>query len=324
MDILSKYRYIQGLLARSDRIPWRHQKMTTEMRENFKNAVKECERKHPFFLWLKRSRFTMMTWVVIIALFGIFTFVHALMNKCSLLSILFSFILGIFSLQIIFVATHLRAHALFLEYSVHLPGHKRLLLIFLPVYYYAFYHHHHMEKDNPDNWAPLMSYYEHPNSGYPGTRNIATAHWHGYTMIGSWQLPYVLFCLGMCPLTGVFFFGHELGVVLLPAVHGWEHVYYKKMGILNPVFEFLEKVKIIAGPKDHEQHHEHDGPTVYKDFSSSGIYAKPIDEKINVLWNIGCYHAMNTGKKPFDVFRRPVDVVIWLCKVGLPLLIYCI
>lgn len=247
------------------------------------------------------------------------------------------FILGLLNLQIGFVGTHWRAHAEFLNYEKHVPQNitkptdKLSWVIWfltptwgfdLPVYNYAFVHHHHQEPDNPTNWAPALSYYE-PEGDRPGSRNIAVAHWHGYTMIGSTQLVYVLFWMWLCPMTGLFFFGHEVATLLLPASHGWQHTHNNKMGpILNPVFRCLEWLGVIANSEDHEKHHVHDGPTVYQDFSSSGLYMKSVDKILNKIWDCCCYYAMDTGRKPVDILNVPINILVIGMKIGFPVLIY--
>jgi len=260
----------------------------------------------------------MLTWVAIVFIFGGFALLYALFNRVYLFSIVVSFLLGVFQLQNIFGFTHARGHSQFLEPEIHKPGNKRL--IDLPIYFRARTHHF---KDK--SWVKFMSYdTDSEENGYAGTRDIATAHWHGYTMIGSWQLIYVILWMIVCPLNGVWAFGHEIGTLLLPAFHGWEHKFHKKMGILNPLFIFMEGIRLLAGPLDHLKHHVHTWPTVFQNFFSSGIYSKRLDELVDKWWNMSCYHAMNIGVKPYDVIRRPVDVIIWVCKVGIPIFIYLV
>jgi hypothetical protein len=96
MDILSKYQYLKSLANRTDKIPWQDRDFTPEERPDFLKAVEECDKRHPLFLWMKKSRTTMLIWVTSVFIFGGFSLIHALFNRTCLLSIVVAFLLGVF------------------------------------------------------------------------------------------------------------------------------------------------------------------------------------------------------------------------------------
>jgi len=232
-------------------------------------------------------------------------------SQTPILGALLYLILGVVALQVVFVASHIVSHALFLEYDNIAPENKRWAQQH-PLFYYAFYHHHHSSKDN---WNPDMSYYTDE-----GTRNIVVAHWDGYTLLGSSRILLVLATCWLWPPNSLYFFGYEIGVLLLPFAHGWQHINPKRMGILGPVLTALMWIGLIANSSDHSRHHKHDHPTVYQDFSSSGLYMRYLDDWLNRQWDSAFFTAKQNSKRVYDVVRPWGTVVYAVVFGGVPML----
>lgn len=93
----------------------------------------------------------------------------------------------------------------------------------------------------------------------------------------------------------IYYSGYEIGILILPFAHAWKH-------------------------------HDYSGRTIYKDFSSTGIYFKAIDNKLNRLWNYIFLEAEKSGNYLYD-FMEPlamcvyvgmiITVPVWMWLVGL-------
>lgn len=295
---------------------WKHRTMSTQERKNFIGLYEDIKSKHNLFKFIKFSNETMTLWLMfILCLYSLSCYHVFYDHQTSIWKCICVFILGMICLQVIFVASHTEAHALFLEYEAHYPNSQRVQK--LPIYFYAFYHHHHMEKDNTDDWATELSYHDKANdmeSWHIGTRNVVAAHWHGYTFFHNFGLIIVLvIMIKIMPISVFYFFGYEVGVLLLPFAHAWQHINHKRMPLLVPIFKTLEYLGIIANKDDHVTHHQHDTATVYQDFCSSGIRMVNIDWYVNRFWNCAFYEAHRKGVKPYDIispYRTGINVLM--------------
>ena len=251
---------------------------------------------------------------------------------------------GILALQLIFVVSHTMAHARMLEYSEHKLGSSRLNQGVGPIYFFAFYHHH---SSRQDDWAPFLSYnglvpgqsiWDHL-----GTRGVIGSHWVGYSHLsflccclrdllhgpvaaaadhhqrGTSGLARTsagavlgVFALLLCTsrIWPPFLLGYEVGTLLLPMAHGWQHIPRQCFGRrLGAVLLALERAGVIANKADHHSHHQHTHPNVYRSFSSSGIYGPSFDRIVNHVWD-SAFEKPNAHLKPFDVLMPTALVTI--------------
>lgn len=289
---------------------FKHKILTSYERQQFLELYKEKRNQNLLFRILCSSNLYFYTWVA-----GIFVFFCVNCNNYfnNILLNTVSFIFGILSLQILFVVSHMSAHALFLEYENHVPKNKRMSNSI--VYYFAFYHHHHTEHDN---WAPEMSYYN--NIGY---WNIIAAHWNTYSFVFSKSLLLVLLVGRYYNHMFYFFAGYELAVIILPYAHLWQHIKHNKFGIIvRSLFNILESIGIVANTHDHHYHHVYTIPTVYHDFSSSGIYAKLFDSVLNKIWDKCYYTSIIMNTYPHNYVRIFAAFVLVVLVTILSMFVY--
>lgn len=294
----------------------KHHELSLLERKNFTILYNEVEKKYQLFNLIKNNENSMKVWIFIV-----FTLMTTLISVLSNIyefnywKSLVNFILGIFALQIVFITSHMKSHALFLEYEKHHVGDETLLNQ-KPIYYYAFYHHHHSYTDN---WATYLSYYDNYNSfvlKHKGTRNITAAHWHGFSILTS-QTVFILVLTLFFPEMIYYYFGYEIGVLLLPFAHGWQHLPRKRFGNLKYLFIFLQYIGLIASKIDHDNHHNYKIETVYQDFSSSGIYAKKIDSYLNKLWN----KIYKKYQHPYLYYENKATIIYSIILLMFPIII---
>jgi hypothetical protein len=66
-------------------------------------------------------------------------------------------------------------------------------------------------------------------------------------------------------------------------------------------------------------HHTHTHPTVYQDFSSSGMLnAKCIDSFLNKLWDLAFYKAIKTNCFPQTIIEPYVRLIEKFIIIGIP------
>ena len=311
---------------------FKHHILTTEERVNFVKIYEQVEKNHPVYTFIKKSKYLMYLWllyIIIIQLLAVWYYFK--MSKFELYNFgsaywhFFKILLGIFAFQLFFIISHMTAHALFLEYDNHDVQSDKMPNE--PVYYFAFYHHHHTETDD---WAPFLGYNPKYNSYVSlldnvGIRNVTFAHWYSYTMMVYPRLYIALGIVLLYPPMCFYLIGYELGVILLPLAHGWQHIpNHNFSSVTRYVFGFLEYVGVLAKKHDHSKHHVHNSPTVYQDFSSSGLYLKRLDDCFNKLWNVIFNYSKNNGKiRPFDIFKI-IFFSTFLFLFGLiPAFFYC-
>jgi hypothetical protein len=288
-----------------------HRNLNELERKQFIETYRDVEYQDAVFSLISQSDRSMMLWVVSIIVFILNTLRLSIEIE-SWYIILLIFILGIIGLQIVFVATHMEAHAFFLEYDLHVPTNT--LLPKWTVYYYAFYHHHHSRADN---WAPFLSYHNHD-----GARNVAAAHWTSFSMLSSKRILIIMLFLHIHPLIWVYFAGYEFACLVLPFAHRWQHVAASEQNIVCRIlFQFLEKIGFVANHKDHIAHHDHTHPTVYQSFSSSGLYTEWIDHYLNEFWDYAFHEAIRTNSYPQAYIEPYVWFIDRFIIIGIPMLL---
>jgi hypothetical protein len=247
----------------ADEQRWSHQQLTLAQRAAFVAAFRAAERRDWVFGFFASSASALKLWpCVIVAELCLLSYARgggmaAGSQRVNLLLYALACLAGILALQLVFVASHTAAHALFLEYSEQRPGSRRLgngAVIPAAVYYFAFYHHH---ASRDDDWAPFLSYNDPKQEliwEHSGTRGIIASHWVGYSHLpyllppsfhyrrdeglpaanpapepaswGAWTLTFGVYGLVIIStrFSVPFLFGYELGVLLLPMAHGWQHI----------------------------------------------------------------------------------------------------
>ncbi len=280
---------------------------------SFRDLYHDVEKKYPFFQQMKKSRLTMICWfLTVVGFFAVA--IDLIPEPTNVVSALLCVIMGLFGLQLFFIAAHTKSHALFLEYdkmNLTYDGHNDVLCQ-RPVFFYAFYHHHHTFKDN---WMPELSYYDREKQfvlDHDGTRNVIAAHWHGFSLLSSRTIVIPIMFYLLSPITIFYFLGFEIGVVLLPFAHGWQHIPRERFGYLRPLFVMFEHIGLFASSQVHDNHHVHTGPTVYKDFSSSGIYFEFIEKFVNQFWDRIFYQSQKSETRVHANIKQYAHVVYFL------------
>ena len=297
---------------------FKHRTLSVSQRENFLALYEQVRCRYRLFQWLCSSQLISNLWVCfMLGLIFIVSPSYALMySTLSVFSLAILFPLGIFALQVVFVASHMEAHALFLEYDEHKPGSERCGKT--PVYYFAFYHHHHLETDNPDDWAPQLSHHNEQ-----GARAIVAAHWMSYTFVwNAHSFAWIALCSWIEPGLIMYFAGYELGGLLLPIAHGWQHLSRKWFNApVRTLFRILAGIGLVATREEHLSHHIHNHRTVYQDFSSSGLYMKWIDAQLNAFWNRCFDYAAQTNQYVADIIASYCTYAIYFQLLAVPVII---
>lgn len=295
---------------------WKHKQLNDNERKNFVDVYNQTEKKYPIFLWMKKSSTTMFMWFMYVMLFGLISFF--VNDEVSLAKKFLLIVCGVYSLQCVFEPTHMNAHSLFLEYDQLRLNNPRLDEF--PIFFYAHYHHHHHRNDD---WEKRLSYND-PLCRYifdhEGTRNVIASHWHGFSLISSMRILLVVALIIYDSKYALYLWGYELGVLMLPLAHGWQHIDKKRYGtILGGLMSLLEKLKLVASKEDHDFHHVHTTPEVYQDFTSSGfLYSKTKDKIMNFIWK-KAFHTKN--KRPYDWLNYKVKAYVLFILAGVPQLL---
>jgi hypothetical protein len=230
-----------------------------------------------------------------LAAIGVFALRHSFVLSDALL-----LLLGVFALQVIFIAAHFESHALFFDYEDHVPGSR---LVDRTTVYFAAFLHHHMSMRQP--WFPRFAY-----SNSEGYNNIAIAHWVSFSVLFGplvW-LPAALALLNSKTLW--FFLGYEIGAYLLPYAHGFQHAAAEKMGAFPLLLmRTLCALGLVASPEAHRRHHDNRHRTVYQDFSSSGLYLRALDDVVNKAWDAFYFEAERRACNLYDLVHPKVMYV---------------
>jgi len=250
------------------------------------------------------------------------------------------FIYGILAIQLHFIFSHMWVHALMFEYDLWFSkdlmdkefGIDRLLP---PVMWDAFYHHHAEHTDI--KWLENRN---KDNTYYTGPFATLISHWESYFLF-TMSFPYgfksntilwfilTFYSQYRLDIFAGFLLGYQIGVILLPINHSWVHskisispdespyylcILYK---ILEHFLRALEWIGIIATSKDHKSHHDYDSPGVYKNFTSSGLYSRILNEYIDKLWLENFNYAIHNNVK-MHVIMENISSKVLLCLIGLP------
>ena len=290
-----------------------HRDLTEYERIDFKLATKHNIENNYFMSLIKKNRYYALLFPII----NILLLTLSILSQQSILLSILGLVLGLLSIQTVFVTTHMWAHGLMLEYDAWKVCHPRMKG--LPsVVFYAFYHHHHSKADN---WFPELSYYVDDNL-------IMESHWESFSLftsnfpISRWiNIPSIMYMLFYYPsITAPYLFGYELGVILLPISHDWVHLKKSNAFGMYYIFKPLEMLGLFASVKDHKKHHNYTHETIYQSFSSSGIYTAFFDRYIDNIWNNimkGC-----NKQKPFDKLWKYVMMVTPSVIIGSLTLLY--
>ncbi|AYV81543.1 MAG: hypothetical protein Harvfovirus40_6 [Harvfovirus sp.] len=299
--------------SKSSKAPWKHRQLSEEERRNYLNLYHSVEAKYALFNWLRKSDTNLIIWLLFIMSITGFATGYNFDPNMKLYSLTYSsfmiFCGMLFGTQPVFDGNHCLSHAAFLEYETYIIGNPRGLKD--PIHYYADYHHHHTAADN---WAPQLSYHNDQ-----GSRNIIAAHWAGFTLFNSPKI--IIFAL-VCyshPRTLLYFSGYEIGALILPIAHGWQHIAHEKVPkAFRMLFHLFEFLGIVANKDDHGSHHNHNHRTVYQNFTSSGIYNKRLDSAVDKFWDWAYDKAALTPTvtKPYDIIK-PYVTLIEIIALGL-------
>ncbi|AYV84272.1 MAG: hypothetical protein Hyperionvirus21_6 [Hyperionvirus sp.] len=127
-----------------------------------------------------------------------------------------------------------------------------------------------------------------------------------------------------CPQTALYFYGYELGALILPIAHGWQHISHTlvppPVRVLFFIFEFIG---IVANKDDHGRHHVHTTPTVYQAFTSSGIFNAKLDHFVDILWDMAYNEAARNPSqtKPYDIINPWVKGIQIFCLAIMPFIV---
>ena len=225
--------------------------------------------------------------------------------------VLLGFVLGLLSIQLNFIVSHMWAHSLMLEYHLWTVENMLKHVGQLPsVMFYALYHHHHTKDDD---WAKSTLSF----NSFNGANKVAISHWESFSLFTlKYPIPNIL--SNIFTLTSLiyfpeimsgFLFGYEFGVILLPVAHDWVHE--KKSGVygLQYFLGMLEYIGLFASQKDHILHHSYHGKYVYKSFTTSGLCSKIIDKFADIIWE---YTFDWCNKNKYPMYK-----VLWYLMTGM-------
>lgn len=294
---------------------WKFRLLSAEEEFKFRQVYDYVASQFPVFQFIIHSEATFNFWWIM--MLGIFLFRCIRVLYSGLYSVIICaglFALGIIALQVMFVLTHMQSHALFLEYDEHHVGSERVSSQ-PPIYFFAFVHHHQPKLCRDDMSGETLK----------SIRHIIGAHFHGFTIT---RYPPVLISMlilnYLSPLVVFYYAGYEIAALLLGYAHIWQH---KPKSFWNPVFRCimngLSSIGFIATARDHDSHHHHNHPTVYQDFSSSGLYMKRLDKWLNThIWDKQVIESTkDIGNRPYDRLKNLITCVSIVIAMGFPILI---
>jgi hypothetical protein len=283
-----------------------HQELPDDWQEEFHKQFRMAQEQSWLFKTLNESETRQYMWGAVVVGFALFTF-WANRDYCKLypiyVTLWFAYVAVLF--QLYFIFHHMLAHAMFYNYRKFSPEHcankpisdpwctdgnpwKRQTL----VYFVAFMHHHRFVK--------------------PATiQTITSAHWVSFSGIADIKVASTaaIVCL-LRPHFMIPIAAWELYVVLFPAMHGYQHLSSQQIGLLYPVIHSLAQVGIIVGKAAHGRHHDHNHPTGYQGFASSGFNLQCLDPAFDNGWNT-CYRtARDTQCILSDVVLRGYQINI--------------
>jgi hypothetical protein len=282
-----------------------HKYLSDEEKNDFVELFKDNVKNNPLVTLTFKYPIVAIIFPLIIIALLYFTIIN-----CTniFITLIFS-ALGILSIQLTFIMSHMWAHALMLEYDLwNVDGIPKLFGQIPSVIFYAFYHHHHKPGDF---WmrAPLG------HSVKMDSFATAFTHWESFSLFTQ-NYPfnhiflklYLIYNLMYNPISIPFILGYEIGVFLLPISHDWVHE--RKSGAFgtNYFLKPLEMIGIFATKEEHKRHHEVNHRTVYQGFTSSGLYSKRFDGIVDNVWN---YVHDKYGKFEYGM----CEVFYWLFMI---------
>lgn len=271
---------------------YRHRNLSDKEKADFEELYLESANHNPLVRkFLQNKLYTAVFPIIIAGLLLLSYQMH--FNK---IFTVIAVVMGLVSIQLNFVVSHMWAHALMLEYDLWNRENMLKHVGEIPfVLFYAFYHHHHTDEDD---WSHVVS-----TNNFHGAFATAFAHWESFSLF-TMRYPlnesmrwFVISSLYWHPYLAPFFLGYEIGVILLPISHDWVHKKNaQKFGIYY-ILKALEMIGIFAKPSDHAKHHKYTHPTVYQGFTSSGLYSARFDAFLDNIWNYFFYHCHRTKSK---------------------------
>ena len=269
---------------------YKHRELTIDEQQKFKDLYDHIIINNRFMSYFYKDQRVALIFPIIIVGLSIGT----IQLTQSIYLKIIGFICGLLAIQLNFITSHLWAHALMLEYEMWTIDEMIKKVGYIgSVIQHAFYHHHNKDKW----WNNLPSDKIFGNSDKnmqyrctSGNIAVAVAHWESFSLFTSnfpFQTIKIFISLAILKFPTIipFILGYEFGVILLPISHDWVHFRHAAIGKFYYVLKTLELLGIFATRDDHKSHHVYDHPTVYKGFTSSGIYSKRFDSLIDAVWD---------------------------------------
>lgn len=278
---------------------YKHRYLTDDEKEKFRDLFRHNTENNPLMKRIFENKWYISVYP------GIITFLLTLsiLYSKSWLHSFIAFILGLVSIQLNFIASHVWAHSLMLEYPLWNIENMTKYVGQLPiVMFFAFYHHHHKHDDE---W--MSSTFSSKEIG--ANPMTAIAHWNSFSLF---TMDYPIRTIFMhiflwinlylcCSEMVVYFLGYEIGVFLLPISHDWVH---KRVSASYGIYYLLKPLEILgifATKQDHKRHHQYDSSTVYQGFTSSGLYSKKLDDYVDIIWNNAFYTSVALKVPPYRI-----------------------
>jgi len=256
-------------------------------------------------------------WALLFPYIIIFLTILMITTCKNIMLSIFAIILGLLSIQLNFIFSHMYVHALMLVYSLWNETMINIVGNIPPVVVTAFYHHH-----NEGDWAKGILSYTTPDGAF----YVMVSHWVSFSLFTSY-FPingillklFILINLVLYPAeTSGFFLGYEFGAMLLPISHAWVHNKIKVSNekILYYSLKFLEYIGIFATKEDHKEHHNYSGEYVYTSFTSSGLYSVILDNYVTNIWNYSFKKCKEYNYQLYKVLM-PLGIMIMYFTLGL-------
>ena len=268
---------------------YQHKYLSSQEKEDFINLYKNNIKNNIIMKNFLENKIYVLIYPAIIIGLSILTMVTHINFPFMILS----FFMGIVTIQLTFIFSHLWAHSLMLEYSLWNINNMEKDVGQIPsVMFFAFYHHHHTKEDD---WYGDISIRNNN-----GALSTAFSHWESFSLFttnypvnGTIMKLFLVYNLYFFPFLSPFFLGYELGVILLPISHDWVHEKNATRYGIYYLLQLLEMIGVFATNADHIRHHIYSHDTIYQGFTSSGIYSKRFDTIVDDIWNY-FYHKYNT------------------------------
>ena len=143
-------------------------------------------------------------------------------------------------------------------------GNRRIIKT--PVTYHAYYHHF---STRSDNWHPMLGV-----GRVDAVRATNAAHIHNFTQFTRpLSLLLALFLVNHFPMLAIFYFGMDLGGLLIGPAHIYQHDNdHWQNRVSGKLCRFMQLIGVFTDPRYHKIHHKYkSNPFVFSSFTSSGI-----------------------------------------------------